>query len=126
MISSSNPRLIAATSQSADYILQRTHVIRLIKLVVHEANLEGIPVTICGEIAADPRFTQLLLGLGVHDLSMAPRHIPIIKNAIRSISIVEASMLAERILKLTTAADIQEQLNQQYRRLVPDDYVYNC
>lgn len=101
-------------------------VIRLIKLVVHEANHEGIPVTICGEIAADPRFTPLLLGLGVHELSVAPRHIPIIKNAIRSASIVEAAALTEKVLSLTSSIEIQEYLGEVYMRLVPDDCFYNC
>lgn len=101
-------------------------VIRLIKLVVHEANYEGIPVTVCGEIAGDPRFTPLLIGLGVHELSVAPRSIPAIKNAIRSASIVEATSLTEKILQLISAAEIQEYLSQEYRRLVPDDCFYNC
>lgn len=101
-------------------------VIRLIKLIIHEANHEGIPVTICGEIAADPRFTPLLLGLGVHELSVAPRHIPIIKNAIRSASIVEAAALAEKVLSLSTGLEIQELLSQEYSHLVPEDCFYNC
>lgn len=108
------------------YMPTHPSVIRLIKLIVHEANHEGIPVTICGEIAADPRFTPLLLGLGVHELSVAPRHIPIIKNAIRSASIVEATILAEKILSLSSGLEIQELLNDEYSRLVPEDCFYNC
>lgn len=100
-------------------------VIRLIKLVVHEANAEGVPLTVCGEIAADPRFTPLLLGLGVHELSVAPRHIPAIKNAVRSTSIVEAIALAERVMTLSSASDIQTFLSEEYNRLVPDDCFYN-
>src|SRR6202035_4385978 len=88
-------------------------MIRLIKLIVHEANHQGIPVTMCGEVAADPRFTPLLLGLGVHELSVASRYIPIVKNAIRNTSIVAASKLAEEALFLPTAHDIQELLNQE-------------
>lgn len=101
-------------------------VIRLIKLIVNEVNHQGIPVTVCGEVAADPRFTSLLLGLGVHELSVAPRHIPIIKNAIRSASIVDATALAEKVLTLASANEIQELLNEAYYQLVPDDCIYNC
>lgn len=101
-------------------------VIRLIKLVVTEANHQGIPVAVCGEIAADPRFTPLLLGLGVHKLSVASRYIPIVKNAIRNTSIVSASRLAEQALTLASAAEIEELLNEEYRSNVPEDCIYNC
>lgn len=99
-------------------------VIRLIKLVVAEANQRGIPVSLCGEIAADPRFTPLLLGLGVHELSLASRYIPIIKNAIRNTSIVAASHLAEKVLALSTAEEVMEVLTEEYRASVPEDSAF--
>lgn len=101
-------------------------VIRLIKLVVNEANHQGIPVTICGEVAADPRFAPLLLGLGVHEFSVASRYLPLVKNAIRNTSIVAASKLAEQALKLSSAAEIEELLTREYRKNVPEDCFYNC
>lgn len=100
-------------------------VIRLIKMIVSEANHQGIPVAICGEVAADPRFTPLLLGLGVHELSVASRYIPIVKNAIRSTSIVAASKLAERALTLSSATEIEHLLTAEYRKNVPEDCFYN-
>jgi phosphoenolpyruvate-protein phosphotransferase (PTS system enzyme I) len=100
-------------------------VIRLIKLVVSEANRHGIPVTVCGEVASDPRFTPLLLGLGVHELSVASRFIPIVKNAIRNTSILGASQLAERIMKLSSAAEIDKLLNEEYKTHAPEDCFYN-
>lgn len=101
-------------------------VIRMIKLVVSEANLQGIPVTLCGEVASDPRFTPLLLGLGVHELSVSSRFIPVIKNAIRNISIVTASQIAEKALSLTNAEEILDLLTQEYQKSVPADRFYNC
>jgi phosphoenolpyruvate-protein phosphotransferase (PTS system enzyme I) len=101
-------------------------VIRLIKMVVAEANHHGIPVSICGEIASDPRFTPLLLGLGVHELSLSSRLIPTIKNAVRNTSIVEASRLAEQVLSLTNAEDIMDLLTEKYRDHVPEDCFFNC
>ena len=108
------------------YSATHPSVIRLIKHIVAEANQQGIPVTVCGEVAADPRFTPLLLGLGVHELSVASRYLPIVKNAIRYTSIVAASTLAETILKLPTALEIEELLNQEYKQNVPEDCFYNC
>jgi phosphotransferase system enzyme I (PtsI) len=112
-------------AMSGFYTPTHPSVIRLIKLVVSEANINGIPVTICGEVAADPRFTSLLLGLGVHELSVASRYIPIIKNAIRNTSIVAATKLAEEALRLATANEIQELINQEYMKNVPDAFFYN-
>lgn len=113
-------------AMSGLYMSTHPSVLRLIRLIVSEANHHGIPVTICGEIAGDPRFTPLLLGLGVHELSVASRYIPLIKNAIRNTSIVEASRLADRIMNLSTAEEIEEVLNQEYKQNVPDDCFYNC
>lgn len=100
-------------------------VIRLIRLIVSEANHHNVPVTICGEIAGDPRFTSLLLGLGIRELSVAPRYIPIIKNAIRNTSIVAASLLADHALTLTSADDIENLITREYKKNVPDDCFYN-
>lgn len=100
-------------------------IIRLLRLVVSEANHHGVSVSVCGEVAADPRFTALLLGLGVHELSVAPRYLPTVKNAIRNTSIVAASKLAERALTLSSAAEIEELITRNYRANVPEDCFYN-
>lgn len=112
-------------SISSLYAPTHPSVIRLIKLIVQQANNQGIPVTICGEIAADPRFTPLLLGLGVHELSVAARYIPIVKNTIRNTSIIAAYELAEKVLTLSTAEEIQRYLNQEYQKNAPEDIFYN-
>jgi len=98
---------------SSLYTPAHPSVIRLIKFVVNEANHQGIPVTVCGEIAADPRFTPLLLGLGVHELSVALHKIADIRAAIRSSSIVRATALAEKALHLSSAEAIDELLFQE-------------
>lgn len=101
-------------------------VIRLIRLIVNSASERGIPVSICGEVAADPRFTPLLLGLRVSELSVAARYIPVIKNAIRRTSFIAATKLAEAALALSSAEEIEDLLTKEYRRSVPDDCFYNC
>lgn len=113
-------------STSGFYASTDPSVVRMIKQVVCEANHHGIPVTVCGEIAADPRFTPLLLGLGVHELSVAARYIPVIKQAVRNTSIVDATFLAEKVLSLTNARDILDVLTQEYQQTSPTDQFYNC
>lgn len=99
-------------------------VIRLIKMVVIEANRNGIPVSICGEIAADPRFTSLLLGLGVHELSCTARFVPMVKHMIRKLNIIDAYQLAETILTLKTRGEILDKLNEEYQKLFLGDFPY--
>jgi phosphotransferase system enzyme I (PtsI) len=101
-------------------------VIRMIKLIVSEGNHYGIPVSLCGELASDPRFTSLLIGLGVHELSVAPRYIPVIKNVIRNTSILSASVIAEKALSMSHPHEILALLTEDYRKKAPEDRFYNC
>lgn len=109
-------------------IYNPTHpgIIRLIKMVVGEANRYSVPVSLCGEIAADPRFTPLLLGLGIQELSVSARYIPLIKNAIRRTNILKARKLSENVLSLTNAHDILELLTEEYQNSHPEDCTYSC
>ncbi|CDZ81143.1 Phosphoenolpyruvate-protein phosphotransferase [Candidatus Rubidus massiliensis] len=107
-------------------LYSQTHlsIIRLIKHIVSEANQKGVPVTVCGEIAADPRFTPLLLGLGVQELSVSSRYIPLIKNAIRHTSIVSATKLAEKALTLHSSKEIDELLQEEYDKICREEISY--
>lgn len=101
-------------------------VLRLIRWIITQADQEEIPVSVCGEMASDPRFVPLLLGLGVQELSVTPRAIPMIKNAIRNTSLVEAIQLAETALEMTTAKQVLELLTVEYQKMVPQDLFYNA
>lgn len=89
-------------------------VLRMIKMVLVEARRHGKTVTICGEIASNPFFVPVLLGLGVDRLSCSPRYIPIIKRTIRRTNILNAVRLAERILRLNSAAEVSQALLEAY------------
>lgn len=95
-------------------------IVRLINLVVTQSNALGKPVAVCGEIAADPKFTALLLGLGVKEFSIAAPTLPLIKNVIRRISIVKAAALTERILQQETYLEVEELLEEFYDHLQSD------
>lgn len=101
-------------------------VLRLLKWVSKEAKERNTPVTICGEVAADPRFTPLLLGLGIQELSVSACHIPTIKNVIRKMNFSEAQRLTQYVMTLKTAEEVLETLSNHYKRVVPDDSLYNC
>jgi phosphoenolpyruvate-protein phosphotransferase (PTS system enzyme I) len=100
-------------------------VIRLIKIITSQANKAHLPVSVCGEMASDPRFTALLIGLGIQELSVAPRYLPLIKHAIRRTSITDAVRLAEEALSLTTSQEVLTLLMDDYRKSVPEDLFFS-
>jgi phosphocarrier protein FPr len=67
----------------------------------------AVPVSVCGEAAADPAAIPLLLGLGVRSLSVAPPAIASVKQAIRDVHLGEVGNLARRALTLASAADVR-------------------
>ena len=73
-------------------------MLRLIQFAVEAAARRRIPISVCGEMAGDPRYSALLLGLGIRELSMAPRNIPRVKQRIRSLDMVAATRRARAIM----------------------------
>jgi phosphoenolpyruvate-protein phosphotransferase (PTS system enzyme I) len=73
-------------------------VLRLIQFAVEAAARRDIPVAICGEMAGEPRYAALLLGLGLRELSMAPGNLPRLKQRIRNLDMVAATRRAEAIM----------------------------
>ena len=73
-------------------------VLRLVQFAVEAATRRHIPISICGEIAGEPRYTALLLGLGLRELSMTPNSIPRVKQRIRSLDMVAATRRARAIM----------------------------
>ena len=92
---------------------QPTHpaVLRVIHSVAEASASAGCPLTMCGEMAGDPRLTELLLGLGLRELSVAPGEMLEVKKAIRSIRLDEARDLARKALDQKTVAEIEALLN---------------
>ena len=73
-------------------------VLRLIQFAVEAALRAKKPVCLCGEMAGDPRYTALLLGFGITDLSMAPSNIPRVKQRIRALDIAAAARRTRAIM----------------------------
>ena len=82
-------------------------VIQAIGQVTQAAQNAGIPVSVCGELAADPRATALLIGLGVTELSLNPQAIPTVKAQIRRLTQERARAIAQQALALTTVAAVE-------------------
>ena len=82
-------------------------VLRLIQNVICVAESANIDVSLCGEMAGDPIFSILLIGMGITKLSMSPAVIPKIKKLISSISLEDAQSLVKKIMELSTAGEIE-------------------
>jgi len=81
-------------------------VLRLIQFTTQAALRARIPVSICGEIAGDPRYTALLIGLGLNDLSMTASNIPLVKKRVRDMDALAASQRALQIMEQTDSGRI--------------------
>jgi phosphotransferase system enzyme I (PtsI) len=90
------------------HLYEPTHpaVVRTLKHVVDEAKKRNVPVGVCGEMAGDPMFAPLLLGLGVSSLSMSPGWIPAVKYLVRAMTMADARALADEALKMSSAKEI--------------------
>jgi phosphotransferase system enzyme I (PtsI) len=82
-------------------------VLRVLAGIVQAAEAHGVPVSVCGEMAADPLQALVLLGLGVRELSMSAGAIPRVKAAVRAVSEAEVRDLARGCLGLSTAEEVE-------------------
>jgi phosphotransferase system enzyme I (PtsI) len=87
-------------------------VIRLIGTVAKAAQKSGKWVGMCGEMAGDPLATPLLVGLGLTELSMNGRAVPVVKHRIRQLELKQTQEWADHILTLHTASDIKKNLEE--------------
>ena len=81
-------------------------VLRLIRFATDAARRARLPVNLCGELAGDPRFTAMLLGFGLRDLSMAPPHLPRVKQRILALDAEAAARHVEELLSQSEAGRI--------------------
>ena len=79
-----------------------------IKAVVDAAAAEGKDVSVCGEMAGNPAYTELLLGLGIRTLSVVPGELLEVKRVIRAVTTGNARQLAECVLSARTIAAVKE------------------
>ena len=82
-------------------------VLRLLRQVRRGAVMRGIPVAVCGEMAADPLLLRLLVGCGLTEFSMTPGALEMARQVIRETSAAEMARIAARVLTLGTVDEIE-------------------
>lgn len=95
-------------------------VLRLIRDTVRAALGAGVDASLCGEMAGAPIYCELLLGLGLRVLSMAPKDIPEIKKVVRSTSIRRCQTIARKVLKFDADRQVLNYLRDETRRIIPE------
>ncbi len=101
----------AATEVAALYDPLHPAVLRLIQFATEAALRMRMPVSVCGELAGNPRLTPLLLGLGLRSFSMSATNVPRVKQAVRAVSIDDCARFARRVMEQSDPARIQELVN---------------
>jgi phosphotransferase system enzyme I (PtsI) len=91
-------------------------VLRLIDMVVQAGRRASIPVSVCGEMAGNPLFTWVLVGLGVREMSVRAPSVPLVKNVIRRSSLAEMRALARAVVKMYSADEVRAVVMEAMRR----------
>ncbi|MBX7245867.1 MAG: phosphoenolpyruvate--protein phosphotransferase, partial [Candidatus Sumerlaeaceae bacterium] len=107
-------------NEKVAYLYEPLHpaIMRMMKSIISAGRDNGIPVAVCGEMAADPMMAIILLGMGVDELSMSAVCIPPVKKLIRSIDLSEAKALAEEILTQPTIEGAKQVLRRRMKTYI--------
>jgi len=97
-------------------------VLRLIRTVVQDAHKAQIGLHVCGEMASEPEYIMLLLGMGVRTISLAPPMIPEIKQIIRSVTVEDCNKVVRKILGMNSERQISNYLRDAARKILPEAF----
>jgi phosphotransferase system enzyme I (PtsI) len=85
-------------------------IFRVLRMVLDACQRTGTPVTLCGEMAGQPRSVLVLFGMGLRKFSMSPAFIPTVKELISSVTTAQAERFAHHVLQLSTNDEIRSYL----------------
>jgi phosphotransferase system enzyme I (PtsI) len=97
-------------------------VLKLVRDVIRAAARNGISVSVCGEMAGDPLYTLLLLGLGLNIFSMNGPDVPEVKKIIRSTTIEHARTVARRVMSFDSERQVMHFLREETRKILPEAF----
>lgn len=95
-------------------------VLKLIRDVARVGGKGEIPVSCCGESAADPEFAALLIGLGVRSLSVTASSLPRLKRAVRGLDSKRCERMAGKAIRFDSETDAASYVRDRVRKMVPE------
>ncbi len=118
---------IDRVNEKVTYLYEPLHpaVLRMLKQVVEAGHRAGIPVAMCGEMAGEPLYTLILLGLGLDEMSMNPLAMPQIKRIIRGATMKESRRLLREVLNYASAEEIRRQVFAYMKDRFPEVFSLN-
>jgi phosphotransferase system enzyme I (PtsI) len=96
-------------------------VLRLIRRTIFTADQHLLDSAVCGEMASQPLMAFALIGLGVRQLSVAPRSVPLVKRIVRSISVAAAQEAANAAADAATATESEAILRERLAEVIGHD-----
>jgi len=108
-------------NENVAHLYQPLHpaILRALAHLVRAAAAAHVPLEVCGEMAGDPLQAVALLGLGVRVLSLLPASIPLVKRAVRAVSLERITALMKEAMKLATAEEVEQLLVRELPRQAP-------
>jgi len=118
---------IDRVNERVTYLYEPLHpaVLRLVSQVVKVGHDAGIRVAMCGEMAGEPAYTLILLGLELDELSMTPSAIPRVKKIIRNSTLEESRELLKKVMTFSLSADIRKYVGKYMRGRFPEEFLIN-
>ena len=115
---------IDRVNEQVSYLYEPLHpaVLRLIRNIINSAHSNGITVAMCGEMAGEPFYIPILLGLGIDELSMNVMALPRVKRILRSLYYKESKSITDDVFKLSTAREIEIMLKKAANKTVPQQF----
>jgi phosphoenolpyruvate-protein phosphotransferase (PTS system enzyme I) len=92
-------------------------IFRVLQMVLDACARTGTPVTLCGEMAGQPRSALVLFGMGLRRFSMSPAFIPTVKNLLAGVTTAQAERFAHHVLQLSTSDEIRSYLAARLREI---------
>jgi len=112
---------IDRVNEQVSYLYEPLHpaVLRLVRNIINSAHERGIPVAMCGEMAGEPMYITVLLGLGIDELSMNPIALLEVKKVLRSLNYKRCQEIADKLFRFATAEEIKNYLEKEVKKILP-------
>lgn len=113
---------IDRVNEKVSYLYQPASpaVLELIHRTVTAAKKHNIWVSVCGEMAGDPLYTPLLLGLGIDELSMEPNSLNAVRRVVRSLSMSDAENMVQQAMHCTRSKEVRDLTMELLKKSAPE------
>ncbi|MBF0444742.1 MAG: phosphoenolpyruvate--protein phosphotransferase [Magnetococcales bacterium] len=113
--------------ESVAYLYESGHpaVLRLISMALAGGKASGVPVSVCGEMAGDPRFAALFMGMGIDELSMTPGCLPLIRRITRAMDFTQQESMASGVLDCQSTTQVMSLLEEMLRSSCGEEHIFH-